>query len=67
MSLLKPYLSNGTYHTAVRYSHHYWSLDYIDGDPVYMVGRLLNCRTTEKGDGRVTQYLVRWDQFGPEC
>ena len=41
-------------------------LDYIDGDPVYKVDKLLNVRIAKNGKRRETQYLIRWDSFGPE-
>ena len=59
VSLLKPYYSNGTVQPPQ-------PLDYIDGDPVYKVDKILNVRIAKNGKRRETQYLIRWDGFGPE-
>ena len=59
VSLLKPYYSNGTVQPPQ-------PLDYIDGDPVYKVDKLLYVRIAKNGKRRETQYLIRWDGLGPE-
>ena len=47
----KPYgFDKGCKHTYI----HTLPLDYIDGDPVYRVDKLLNCHITKKGDRRET-------------
>lgn len=41
-------------------------IQWLDGEPTYTVDTLLQHRFAKRGRKRITEYLVRWQGYGPE-
>ena len=61
VSLVKPYL--GADKTQIQQEVAPPPVQWLDGEPIYRVEKLLDSRQVKKGRKTVTEYLVRWEGY----
>jgi len=58
VSLLKPYQTDGRVQPPIPLL--------VDGEVFYLIDRILDHRSTKQGRKRITEYLIKWQGYGPE-
>jgi hypothetical protein len=64
VSLVKPFL--GSAEAKQKHEMAPPPLQWLDGEPLYRVERLLDSREVKKGRKKVTEYLVRWQGYSED-
>ena len=58
VSLLKPYQTDGRVQPPIPLL--------VDEEVYYLIDRILDHRSTKQGRKRITEYLIKWQGYGPE-